>query len=113
MITEFFVDLIDLMQSNNIDANVTVYKGAHHSFDRDQGIMLLENAYSFTDCRLTLTEEGVVRANSIGLPLSTPMLQKIGLAFCADKGATYGGNDYARGHSREFAKEFMRKYLLN
>ena len=107
------VELVNDMRKLGYKGDITVYPDSHHSFDRDQGIMLLENAYSFTDCRLTLTEEGVVRANSIGLPLSTPMLQKIGLAFCADKGATYGGNDYARGHSREFAKEFMGKYLLN
>ena len=107
------VGLVNDMRKLGYKADITVYPDSHHSFDIDQEIVLLENAYSFTDCRLTLTEEGVVRANSIGLPLSTPMLQKIGLAFCADKGATYGGNDYARGHSREFAKEFMGKYLLN
>ena len=107
------VEIVDEMQELGFDIKITVYPDSHHSFDREQELLLLENAYSFTDCRLKLTDDGVVRTNNIGFPLSTPMLQKIGLAFCADRGATYGGNDFAREHSSEFAKEFMSKYLLN
>ena len=107
------VEIVDEMQELGFDIKITVYPDSHHSFDREQELLLLENAYSFTDCRLKLTDDGVVRTKNIGFPLSTPMLQKIGLAFCADRGATYGGNDFAREHSSEFAKEFMSKYLLN
>ena len=106
-------ELTDEMQKLGYDINITVYPESHHSFDREGEVLSLPNAYSFTDCRLKLTEDGVVRTNKIGFPLSTPLLQKIGLAFCADRGTTYGGNDFAREHSMRFAKEFMGKYLLN
>ena len=69
-------------------------------------------AYSFTDCRLKLTKDGVVRT-LYGLPLSSPVLQKIALGFCADKGAHWGGNKYARENSSEFAKEFMKIHLMD
>ena len=39
--------------------NITTYPEAHHSFDRNQELIHVENAYSFTDCRLKLTDETV------------------------------------------------------
>ena len=75
-------------------------------------VVLDENAYSFTDCRLKLTENGVVRMLN-GFPLSSPTMQKIGLSFCADKGAHWGGNEDAREKSSSFAMEFMKKHLMN
>ena len=107
------VELINELQGLGYDADITVYPESHHSFDRDQEERRINIAYSFTDCRLTLSEDGNVRLINTEFPLSSPILQKIGLAFCAERGVTYGGNDYAREHSREFAKEFMGKYLLN
>lgn len=107
------VELTDEMQNLGYNIDITVYPESHHSFDREGEVLSLPNAYSFTDCRLKLTRDGVVRTNYLGFPLSTPMLQKIGLAFCADRGATYGGNEFARKHSNNFAKEFMGRYLLN
>ncbi len=95
---------------NNID--ITVYPGASHSFDRAMEVVLADDAYSFTDCRLKLTKEGVVRMLN-GFPLSSPTLQKIGLGFCADKGAHWGGNKLARENSSDLAKEFMKKHLLD
>ena len=42
---------------------------------------------------------------------NSPTMQKIGLFFCADKGAHWGGNKYARENSREFAGSFMNNHL--
>ena len=95
---------------NNLD--ITVYPGSSHSFDRTMDVVLADDAYSFTDCRLKLTEDGVVRTLN-GFPLSSPVLQKIGLAFCANKGAHWGGNKYAREHSAIYAKEFMKIHLMD
>ena len=69
-------------------------------------------AYSFTDCRLKINEDGIVQT-LYGLPLSSPALQKIGLFLCADKGAHWGGNKYARENSLVFAKEFMKLHLMD
>jgi len=105
-------ELVQAANNSGYDINITIYPGASHSFDRTMEVVLDENAYSFTDCRLKLTENGVVRMLN-GFPLSSPTLQKIGLSFCADKGAHWGGNKYARENSSEFAKEFMKKHLLD
>ncbi len=93
--------------------DITVYPGASHSFDRDQDVEYLSYAYSFTDCRLKISEDGIVSIRSTGFPLSSPTLQKIGLFFCADKGTHWGGNKYARDNSSDFAKEFMKKHLID
>ena len=75
-------------------------------------VVLDDYAYSFTDCRLSMDKNGVVKT-LYGLPLVSPAMQKIGLFFCADKGAHWGGNKYARENSMKFAKTFMKKILLN
>ena len=100
--------------ANNMghDMGITIYPGASHSFDRTMDVILDKKAYSFTDCRMKLDSNGVARLLN-GFPLSSPTLQKIGLSFCAEKGAHWGGNKYARQNSSEFAKEFMKRHLLD
>ncbi len=107
------VDLVNELKNIGNDFDITVYPDSHHSFDRNQEVMLQPNAYSFTNCLLTLSENGKVRTNRVGFPLSTPILQKVGLAFCAEKGAHYGGNDISRTQAKEFAKSFMETHLLH
>jgi len=94
------------------DIDITVYPGASHSFDRSMEVVLDHDAYSFTDCRMKLSNNGVVKLLN-GFPLSSPILQKIGLFFCADKGAHWGGNKNAREQSKEFSILFMKNHLLN
>jgi dienelactone hydrolase len=106
----------ELVEAANIAGykiDITVYPGASHSFDRDQDVEYLSYAYSFTDCRLNISEDGIVSIRSTGFPLSSPTMQKIGLAFCADKGTHWGGNRYARERSSAFAIEFMKKHLMD
>ena len=94
------------------EIGLTIYPGASHSFDRTMDVILDEKAYSFTDCRMKLTNNGVVRLLN-GFPLSSPTLQKIGLSFCAEKGAHWGGNKDARERSSSFAMDFMKMHLMN
>ena len=105
-------ELVKVVNNSGYNINITVYPDASHSFDRTMEVVLADDAYSFTDCRLKMTKEGVVRMLN-GFPLSSPALQKIGLGFCADKGAHWGGNKLARENSSDFAKEFMKKHLLD
>ena len=39
------------------------------------------------------------------------LMQKLGLMFCAEKGPTMGGNDFARENSLSFSKIFMKRHL--
>ena len=105
-------EFIEAASNVGYNIDITIYPGASHSFDRNQDVVLNDYAYSFTDCRLKLTDDGIVRMKNTGFPLSSPTLQKIALAFCADKGAHWGGNSYAREHSLEFAKSFMKRHLI-
>ena len=105
-------ELVEAANNSGYDIDITIYPGASHSFDRTMEVVLDDYAYSFTDCRLKLTKDGVVRMLN-GFPLSSPTMQKIGLGFCADKGAHWGGNKYARENSSVFAKEFMKLHLMD
>ena len=102
-----------IMQENGYDFNVTVYKDSYHSFDRDSDISIMKNAYSFSDCRLKIRDDGAVLMNFLNIPMTTPFLQKIGLSFCAERGPKIGGNKISREASFSFAQDFMSKYLLN
>ena len=105
-------ELVDVAKSAGHEIGLTVYPGASHSFDRIMDVVLDEDAYSFTDCRMKLTNDGIARLLN-GFPLSSPTLQKIGLSFCAEKGAHWGGDDIARPLSAVFATQFMKKHLMN
>ena len=105
---------VDLVESANLsNLNITMYPNSHHSFDRNQELIHVEDAYSFNDCRLKLTDDGVVRTLRSSFPLSNSLLQKSVLAFCADRGSTYGGNEEARKHSSQFALDFMNTHLMD
>ena len=106
-------ELVEATNNAGYKIDITVYPGASHSFDRKQDVEYLSYAYSFTDCRLNISEDGIVSIRSTGFPLSSPTMQKIGLAFCADKGTHWGGNRYARERSSAFAIEFMKKHLMD
>ena len=98
-----------LKDDHSID--ITVYPDAHHSYDSKSPLTVQESGYSLNNCRLEMNEEGAVLMNFMDIPMTTPLLQKIGLIFCADRGPTYGGNIEARAQSFEFARKFMLKNL--
>jgi len=50
--------------------------------------------------------------NYLRLPMSNPILQKVGFLFCVERGVDIGGNPEARKKSLTFAKNFMKRVLL-
>ena len=70
-----------------------------------------KEGYSFKDCLFTLTEDGDVLMNYLLLPMSSPLLQKLGFLFCVERGVNIGGNPEARIKAFEFAKTFMNDNL--
>jgi len=50
--------------------------------------------------------------NYLHLPMSSPIMQKIGFLFCVERGVNLGGNQEARKNAFEFSKDFMKKTLL-
>ena len=59
----------------------------------------------------TLTDEGDVLMNYLQLPMSSPLMQKIGFLFCVERGVDIGGNADARQKSLAFAATFMQEHL--
>ena len=107
------IDLVELMQDNGIDIDITVYKGAHHSFDRDSDIKIADNGYSFKDCRFKMNDDGAILMNYFNIPMTNWFTQMIGFGMCADRNPRYGGHPESRKKSFKFAKKFMGQHLLD
>ena len=90
---------------------LTTYPESHHSFDSETPVTRNEKGYSFKDCLFKLTEDGDVLMNYLQLPMSSPLLQKLGFMFCVEQGVDIGGNPAARKKAFDFAKEFMHTTL--
>ena len=97
---------------NKANIDITIYEDSYHSFDRNSPVIVNEKAYNFTECKFRLTKEGNVLMNYFNTPMSNPFLQKLGLMFCVERGAYFGGNPASREKSFVFANEFMTKTLL-
>ncbi len=112
------VDLAAKMRDRGANIEFTVYEDSHHSFDRVHPPKIAENGYKLEDCRLKMNDRGAVLMNFLNIPMTTPLLQKIGLALCtggvfSERGPTFGGNAKAREKSFDFSKSFMSKHLLS
>ena len=106
-------ELSEKAQKVGSKIGVTVYPDSHHSFDRESPVAIKENAYKTVDCRFVIRDDGAVLMGFLNIPMTTPLRQKIGLALCAGKGPTMGGNPKYRKASFDFANQFMRKHLLS
>ena len=104
---------IEFVKKINEKGNVglTIYPGAHHSFDSKSPLEQNEDGLSFKDCLFKLTEDGDVLMNYFSIPMSSPFMQKIGFLFCVEKGVTLGGNPMARKKAFKFAIDFMEETL--
>tara|TARA_Y100001970_G_scaffold270650_1_gene364815 strand:+ start:2715 stop:3668 length:954 start_codon:yes stop_codon:yes gene_type:complete len=107
------IDLVSELQNVGTNIDITVYDGAHHSFDRSTPVIKVDDAYSFTDCRLKMNAEGSVLMNYWNIPMTSPWLQKIGMYFCAERGPFMGGHPESKKKAHLFASNFMKKYLLD
>ena len=90
---------------------MTIYPGAHHSFDSKSPVAQNKDGLSFKDCLFKLSKDGDVLMNYLSFPMSSPFMQKIGFLFCVEKGVTLGGNQDARRKAFKFAEDFMEKTL--
>jgi len=104
-------NLVGDLSREGVDIDITVYKGAHHGFDRQGPIIMEEKGYSTTDCHFRMRPDGALLMNIFDIPMITPFRQKIALAWCADRGTTLGGNPEARKASFAYAREFMKMHL--
>lgn len=98
--------------SGKANIDITTYPNAHHGFDSEAPMVHNENGYSFKDCLFDMTAEGDILMNYLRLPMSSPLMQKIGFLFCVERGVDIGGNPSARAKSMPFAVGFMEQTLM-
>ena len=99
--------------SDNSNVNLTIYPNSHHSFDSKEPITFNEKGYSFKNCLFKLNKEGDVLMNYLNLPMSSPLMQKIGFLFCVERGVNLGGNPKSREKAFAFSKSFMIRTLTD
>ena len=99
--------------SDNSNVNLTIYPNSHHSFDSKEPITFNEKGYSFKNCLFKLNKEGDVLMNYLNLPMSSPLMQKIGFLFCVERGVNLGGNPKSRAKAFAFSKSFMMRTLTD
>ena len=99
--------------SDNSNVNLTIYPNSHHSFDSKEPITFNEKGYSFKNCLFKLNKEGDVLMNYLNLPMSSPLMQKIGFLFCVERGVNLGGNPKSRAEAFAFSKSFMMRTLTD
>ena len=99
--------------SDNSNVNLTIYPNSHHSFDSKEPITFNEKGYSFKNCLFKLNKEGDVLMNYLNLPMSSPLMQKIGFLFCVKRGVNLGGNHESREKAFAFSKSFMMRTLTD
>ena len=61
-------------QLSKLGFNVTVYDSSYHSFDRATGLSFIEEAYSFSECRLKMRDDGAVLMNFLKLIFHKEMI---------------------------------------
>lgn len=93
------------------NVNLTIYPNSHHSFDSEEPISFNKKGYSFKNCLFNLNSEGDVLMNYLSLPMSSPIMQKIGFLFCVKRGVNLGGNEIYRNEAFKFANSFMKETL--
>lgn len=103
-------DLVDVL-SKQTDITIEVFKDAHHGFDSKEEVVFNEKGYSFKNCLFELTQGGDILMNYLKLPMSSPIMQKLGFLFCVKQGVHIGGNPIAREQAMKSARTFMRTQL--
>ena len=104
---DYLVDKI----GTKANIGLTVFPDSHHSFDSEEPVSYNENGYSFKDCLFRLDNDGDVIMNYLSLPMSSPIMQKLGFLFCVERGVNFGGNPQTREKAFKFALSFMSKTL--
>ncbi len=105
----YFVNKI----SKTANISLTTYPNSHHSFDSQEPVSFNKKGYSFKNCLFKLNSEGDVLMNYLSLPMSSPLMQKLGFLFCVERGVNLGGNPETRELAFNFANSFMLETLKN
>ena len=107
------ISLVETANQFKENMKINVFDNAHHSFDSNIKLSRMDNGYSLTDCMFKLRDDGTLLLDFMNLPMTSPYLQKIALAFCAKRGTTIQGNKDAKKEAHRISKLFMKEHLLD
>ena len=107
------VELVSDLKKSNHNIDITIYEDSHHSFDSLEDLRIIEHGYSFKNCMFDISDDGAVLMNYLNFEMTSPLLQKIGLYFCVERGPTAGGNPISREKAFKSSESFISKHLLN
>ncbi len=104
-------DLIKKFKEKGYDAEVVIYKGAHHSFDAGYEVQKITNAHSYSKCRYLIEADGDMIELTSGL---NAMTDTSATDQCRERtSVTIGKNYKAKKASKEKTKEFVSRVFGN
>ena len=106
-------DLVNDLKGAGVNIDIDIFPESHHGFDRTGPLYIEKNGYKTGECHFKMRSDGALLMNYLNIPMTTPLRQKVALAFCAERGPTIGGNLSARKASFKFAKHFMESVFNN
>lgn len=107
------ISLVEMARKFKDNIEISVFENAHHSFDSNVQLTMIDNGYSLTDCMFKLRDDGTLLLDFMNFPMTSPYLQKIALAFCAERGTTVEGNEIVKKEAHKLSMMFMKKHLLD
>jgi dienelactone hydrolase len=100
-------ELIEALRAKGYDAKITIYPGAHHSFDSESPLHRVERAFNITKCRFEVQPNGTTIERTTGISLDSLENRKLALSECATRGVLAGQNPEARAETMEDVKNFL------
>jgi dienelactone hydrolase len=105
------IDCTEALKGAGYDANIIIYPNTYHSFDSNTDITYLYNALSMNNCRAIILSNGLAIEMVSGLPMDNPAQLKKVWETCAERGAHFGRDDFAREESVKDVKRFVTRVL--
>ena len=107
---EPWTPMVAKMNNNGYDAEVVIYKNAHHAFDATYKVKTIKKAYSYSNCRFKLYSDGRMMETTTGID-GIPGEEK---CRCKTTNVMIGSNSKANKASKIKVAEFVtRVFKLN
>ncbi len=105
-------DFVRRLGGKNVPVKLSIYPGAHHSFDRPGVAADAPNGFNYTECRWQITPAGLLAEEASGALLESPEDVTAARDQCATPGARVEYNFRAASASQNDLRGFMRLTLL-
>ena len=111
---KFVHDFIEITRPHGANIEVQVYEGVHHSFDSEKPLEWLADAIILDYRTIEIDANGDMSAQiepGMVLPMNEPEERFAAFMIAQNIGCHVKGDEEARAHAQNFAKEFLLKQL--